>query len=246
MKIRKTGEGIASLICGLLALYILLITSAQVVCYHVPNWWRNEYDKHNTTDYVTGEMSLDDAVYVTEEMLEYCIGRLDSLDGVNASIDGVTSPFFTEREKLHLVDCRNIFISALRIRLISIVSLACLLLIIFFSIKRRVKTFSTAIFIRTISKGYLLAVTAFISFASLIGIIGFVNFTYLFTLFHKVFFDNDLWILNPAEDNLVNIMQEQVFADTALLIVVIFVIPALILAVASFISLKKVRSSDNA
>ena len=44
------------------------------------------------------------------------------------------------------------------------------------------------------------------------------DFTLLFTKFHHVFFDNDLWILDPREDNLVNVMQESVFADAAVTI----------------------------
>ena len=35
------------------------------------------------------------------------------------------------------------------------------------------------------------------------------------TEFHHIFFDNDLWILYPDKDNLINIMQEDVFFDAA-------------------------------
>jgi hypothetical protein len=56
-------------------------------------------------------MSLDDAVHVTEDMLDYCIGKIDTLDDTEATIDGVTAPFFTEREKSHLADCRELFMA---------------------------------------------------------------------------------------------------------------------------------------
>ena len=79
---------IAAFICGLCLLLILLITSFQAVCYWIPDWWRNEYAKYDTPSNVRGEMSLDDAVHVTEDMLEYCIGRLDTLDDTEATIDG--------------------------------------------------------------------------------------------------------------------------------------------------------------
>ncbi|HHW94730.1 MAG TPA: DUF1461 domain-containing protein [Mogibacterium sp.] len=245
MNIRKTNERISAFICGLLTLYIFLITSAQIVCFNVPDWWRNEYIKYNTTQYVTGEMSLDDAVYVTEQMLEYCIGRLDSLDDVNATIDGTTSPFFTEREKLHLIDCRNIFLNALRFRSLSLIITTGLLFFLFFSIRKRNVNSSSSEFARLISGGYLLALAVIIILAFIILIIGSINFTYLFTEFHELFFDNDLWILNPAVDNLVNIMQEQVFADTALLILKVFILISSLFALTGLIVLKKTRSRSN-
>ena len=110
---------IAAFICGLCLLYILLTLALQSVCFWIPNWWRNEYAKYDTPSNVRGEMSLDDAVHVTEDMLDYCIGRLDSLDGTEATIDGVKAPFFTDREKAHLADCRELFQKGLRARIIA-------------------------------------------------------------------------------------------------------------------------------
>ena len=122
---------IAAFICGLCLILILLITSLQAVCYWIPDWWRNEYAKYNTPQYVRGEMSLDDAVHVTEDMLEYCIGRLDTLDNTEATIDGVTQPFFTDREKSHLYDCRVLFQKGIRVRVIAALLLVGLVIYIF-------------------------------------------------------------------------------------------------------------------
>ena len=121
----KLTHNIAAFICGLCLLLILLITATQAVCFWVPNWWRNEYAKYDTPSNVRGEMSLDDAVHVTEDMLDYCIGRLDTLDDTEATIDGVTAPFFTDREKAHLADCRELFLKGIKVRVI-----ACLLLVV--------------------------------------------------------------------------------------------------------------------
>ena len=65
----QLNERIAAFVSGLLLLIVILITSVQTVCYWIPGWWRNEYAKYNTPQYVTGEMSLDDAVYITEQMV---------------------------------------------------------------------------------------------------------------------------------------------------------------------------------
>ena len=110
----------AAFVSALLLIFVLLLTATQALCFWVPNWWRNEYAKYNTPANVRGEMSLDDAVHVTEDMLNYCIGKLDTLDDSKATIDGVTAPFFTNREKQHLYDCRKLFMAGMRARSVAV------------------------------------------------------------------------------------------------------------------------------
>lgn len=236
----RINERIASVICGILLLIILLITATQTLCYWIPGWWRNEYAKYNTPQYVTGEMSLDDAVYITEQMLEYCIGRIDTLDDTEATIDGVTTPFFTEREKLHLADCRNIFLGAVKFRIISVIVIAGLLIAIWFSVQKRSDASEIRKrYARTLAGGYLTALLILVIFAVFLIVVGMNNFTFLFTKFHHVFFDNDLWILDPRHDNLVNVMQESVFSDAAVTIGCIWGIASAVLAAASAVILRK-------
>lgn len=230
---------IAAFICGLCLLFILLTISLQAVCYWIPNWWRNEYAKYDTPSNVRGEMSLDDAVHVTEDMLDYCIGRIDTLDGTEATIDGVTAPFFTDREKAHLSDCRELFQKGLRAR-----SIAFLLLIaftIYISVHNgKEKTPSI------LAKGYLKALAVIAAFAVIIGIMCAIDFTWVFTEFHHIFFDNDLWILYPDKDNLINIMQEDVFSDAAMWIACIWLAAAALGAACSAVILKNSKSTvDN-
>jgi len=70
-----------------------------------------------------------------------------------------------------------------------------------------------------------------------------IDFTQVFTVFHHIFFDNDLWILYPDKDNLINIMQEDVFSDAAMWIAVIWLAAAALLAAVSLIVIKKERYS---
>lgn len=222
---------IAAFICGLCLLLVLLITAFQAVCYWVPDWWRNEYAKYDTPSNVRGEMSLDDAVHVTEDMLEYCIGRLDTLDDTEATIDGVTAPFFTDREKAHLSDCRELFQKGLKAR-----AIACLLLIAFVIYiyvhngKQRTRVL--------LAKGYLKSLGFIVVLAAVVAVLCVINFTQVFTVFHHIFFDNDLWILYPDKDNLINIMQEDVFADAALWIACIWLAASALIAAAGVLVIR--------
>jgi len=225
-------HNIAAFICGLCLLLILLITALQTVCYWIPDWWRNEYAKYDTPSNVRGEMSLDDAVHVTEDMLEYCIGRLDTLDDTEATIDGVTAPFFTDREKSHLYDCRVLFQKGIKARVI-----ACLLLAAFaiFIYVHNGKQKTPAI----LAKGYLRSLGCVVIAAAVIAVLCVIDFTHVFTVFHHIFFDNDLWILDPRKDNLINIMQEDVFSDAAMWIAGIWLSAAALIAAASAVVIRK-------
>lgn len=48
------------------------------------------------------------------------------------------------------------------------------------------------------------------------------DFTKYFVIFHQIFFDNDLWILDARTDLLINIVPEPFFMDTAARIAMLF------------------------
>lgn len=219
-------HNIVAFVCGLCLLLILLITATQALCYWVPDWWRNEYARYDTPSNVRGEMSLDDAVHVTEDMLEYCIGRLDTLDDTEATIDGVTAPFFTEREKAHLADCRELFLKGIKARVIACLLLAAFVIFIYVHNGKQ----KTSVLL---AEGYLRSLGFVAVLAVIIAILCIIDFTRVFTVFHHIFFDNDLWILYPDRDNLINIMQEDVFSDAAMWIAGIWLAADAVFAAAS-------------
>ena len=231
-------HNIAAFICGLCLLFVMLTVSLQAVCYWIPDWWRNEYAKYDTPSNVRGEMSLDDAVHVTEDMLEYCIGRLDTLDDTEATIDGVTAPFFTDREKAHLADCRELFLKGIRARVIACLLLAAFAVFIYVHNGKQ----KTSVLL---AKGYLRSLGFVAVMAAIIAVLCIIDFTQVFTVFHHIFFDNDLWILDPNKDNLINIMQEDVFSDAAMWIAGIWLAVSALIAAACVIVIRKDRYSVN-
>ena len=228
---------VCAFVCGLCLLFVLLTTVVQAVCFWLPDWWRNEYAKYDTPSKVTGEMSLDDAVHVTEDMLDYCTGRIDTLDDTEATIDGVTAPFFSNREKAHLADCREIFMAGMRARVI-----AALLFI----------TFAIYIYVHNgkekalslMARGYLQAFAALMIIMAFIAVAALWDFSFVFDIFHHMLFDNRLWILYPDQDNLINIMQEEVFVDAAMYIGCIFAASSVLLGAIAASILRSDRRCD--
>ena len=65
------------------------------------------------------------------------------------------------------------------------------------------------------------------------GVMALVDFNAVFVMFHHLFFDNDLWIFDPAEDYMIRMLPEGLFADMAARIGVIFAAGLVILLILS-------------
>ena len=85
----------------------------------------------------------------------------------------------------------------------------------------------------TIARGYLWAAGGFFGAAFLLGAIAAVNFNFFWTNFHHLFFSNNLWILDPSTDVLIQMMPTQLFYDCVIQILIIFVAAVILLAAIS-------------
>lgn len=119
----------------------------------------------------------------TKELLDY----LDS----NGELEG---DFFNDREKDHLEDVKEL------INLAFIVFYVCLALVVFLLVSGR-KEIGRFLFVGGIS------------LSSVVILLYLIPFEYLFLLFHLIGFSNDLWLLNPLTDNLINLFPLGFFQD---------------------------------
>lgn len=200
MKLLHVTLGI---LCAFALMIILFITSIEAVTYWTPGYYEKEYEKYHVLDDV--HMEMDDLLDVTEEMMAYLRGRRDDLH-VPTIVDGQPREFFNEREIAHMEDVRGLFLGAIAIRRACLAVLALslgLLVVLKADVKRLLP--------KTICVGTVLF---FAVLAVLAGIIS-TDFTKYFIVFHKIFFSNDLWMLDPSTDLLINIVPEPFFVDTA-------------------------------
>ncbi len=198
----------AGVFCALALLLILLITSIEIAVYADMGYFQKEYKKYNVLEKV--HMQEKDLLFVTEQMMSYLKGNRQDLY-IETIIDGEKKEFFNEKEKAHMEDVRTLFLGGQLFRKIGIA--VCLLMGVFFVWKNK--------------QNLLLQIirTSMICFVGVVAIIAFIistNFSKYFTLFHKMFFSNNLWILNPQTDRLINIVPEPFFIDTSIRIGLIF------------------------
>ena len=170
-------------------------------------------------------MTMDDVMYVTHEMMDYLRGEGDTLS-VMTTVEGKEQDFFNEQDRFHMGEVRDLFIGGLNIRLgACAAAVLCVLFLLF----------TRADIKKIIPRSYRIALGMTGAAVLLIGIAAVVDFNAVFVQFHHIFFDNDLWIFDPAEDYMIRMLPEGLFYDMVMRIGAIFVAGLAVLLVLSFI-----------
>lgn len=189
-----------------------LLTSFQIAIYGDKEYgfYKDLYEKYHVTEDL--HMELDDVMEVTDYMMDYLIGREDELS-IETDVDGQRQDFFNEQDRLHMADVRNLFLGGLRLRTALIVLAALVIgaLIIWKTELRQLLT-----------RAYSCALAVFLAVILCLGIAFAVDFTVCFRIFHEIFFTNDLWMFDPAEDYMIRMLPEGFFSDMVIRIGLIF------------------------
>lgn len=201
-------------IAMLLVIFALLITGFQLAVYGDSHYgfYKKEYEKYRVTDDLN--MKIDNVMAVTEHMMAYLIGKEEKLSIVT-DVDGEHQDFFNEQDRLHMADVRNLFLGGLKLR-----NYAVILAIILMIVLRAKK----ADFRRLVPQGYLQALFVYLILAAILGVAMSIDFTSCFTLFHKLFFTNNLWIFDPETDYMIRMLPEGFFSDMVIRVGVIFIV----------------------
>lgn len=184
---------------------MLLLTCVSQAVFGNMNYFRKEFEKYNVTQNI--DMEMDDIMYVMDELMDYLHGDREDLEEIVTEVNGETRDFFTEREKTHMADCKVLFDGGFAIRKGAAIVFAALTLLLVFK-----KKFSLRRFLKYAALFSVIIAAA----AGILAIAASIDFNACFIVFHKLFFNNDLWILDPAEDLIINILVEPFFADMAL------------------------------
>ena len=75
---------------------------------------------------------------------------------------------------------------------------------------------------RLFCRAYSIALGVWLVIGVLLGIAFSIDFTTCFTIFHKLFFTNNLWIFNPETDYMIRMLPEGFFSDMVIRISEVF------------------------
>lgn len=186
---------------------LILLNFRLLVFNH--SFYKSEFTKLNVYQQF---QSKDIVNHKSEQLIKYlCCG------------ESLSSSFYTNREKLHLIDVKNL-IYLVNIQFIfQLISVLIISAVLF--IKKKInlilQSFKLASFITIISIILLWSISK-------------LNFDQLFFKFHLISFKNDYWLL-PKEANLIKLFPAQFFADFANRIALQTLIMATVILVISVI-----------
>ena len=166
---------------------------------------------------------------LAEKITAYLLGRTDTFQ-TTLTVHGQAREAFSEKELLHMQDVRNLFSLCRSILLFSALIVAvCLALSLF--------RFRPMLFF--LARGYVSISLLIAVLGSVLAVWAAVDFISLFTLFHHLFFTNDLWLLNPKQDLLLQLMPTSFFVGYAARIGLCWLISAAVVFISAILYLKR-------
>lgn len=207
--------------------FVLLFTSLELIVFNM-NYFEDHYSSRDIMS--TTDMSLEDLMVVTKDMMDYLADKRETLD-MQAVIDGEISEVFGEREKGHMVDVKKLFIDARFIRNVSF--FVAFLVMGLGAFKKRKMLYEVLGTMKYVFAALLLV-------AGGVGFLFYTDFNKYFVLFHEIFFDNDLWLLDPRTDILINMVPEAFFFTTVMYWVIFFLSSLIVVGVTGEVVRRKV------
>ncbi|HZK00682.1 MAG TPA: TIGR01906 family membrane protein [Tissierellaceae bacterium] len=194
----------------------ILVISIEINAYN-KSYFMNSYQKHKTSE-VTGK-STEELGIITDDIILHLKGQ---------GGDELLSPHFNEKEVLHMRDVQDLFDMARVIKYSGfIVSIIFLANIIY---KKDYLYLAKTLLYGPLFTYSLLLILALLASR---------DFTRYFTYFHHIFFSNDLWILNPQTDMMIQMLPEDFFMGMAIRIMLSFLIILSILQIVGILLIRK-------
>ncbi len=202
----------ASYLLAIALVISAFIGSIEYLCFN-EKFYIHEYAKLNIEE--STAMDHEDLLKATDVLLEYIKGERDDMV-VYGEVDGKYQEIFNDKEKAHMVDVRSLYTNVNDVLYIAvavfIVSLVYLLI-----------TKTKGLF-KLLYQSYKNVLIGFLAVLIAIALMCFVDFNRFWNQFHKLFFTNDLWLLDPSKDIMIKMVPEDFFYDLILGIAAVFVI----------------------
>ncbi|MFU0800976.1 MAG: TIGR01906 family membrane protein [Xylanivirga thermophila] len=221
---------LTSIIAMGLFMFVIFSIVLEVTAFDI-DFYKYEYERLNIPQY-TG-MPLQDLVKVTRHLFSYINNNASSLQ-VKAVIHGKEQYVFNSREIAHMKDVKVLFNKGYTSRYIAFLLLLIMLLLLYLTTKGKTLLY--------LAKGYIIWLIIVIILLMVLFLFISEDFMSFWIQFHHMLFDNDLWLLDPDTDILVNMVPEEFFFDLTYKILKRFLIIEVSIGIACTLFLKKYRT----
>lgn len=144
------------------------------------------------------ESALTRVTYALVDYIDDGSGDITLVENVKGS--DVT--FYNEKEQHHLEDIRLLAITARAFHLYANLTLAIMAVLLILLTTKETPRERLLLFFKSFRSAALFSVSAL----SGLGALYFIDFDWAFRRFHEIFFTNDLWLLDPRTDRLIQLM----------------------------------------
>ncbi|NLT58399.1 MAG: TIGR01906 family membrane protein [Clostridiales bacterium] len=210
-----------SVLVSLLLAPALLVIAVRLVAFD-PDFYAAQQQKLG----IAQQTGLDGQVLrqAMQVLLDYLRGEAEDFDG-QVVVEGTPRTLFDLRERSHMADVRRLYLNAVRFQhAVLAVALAVMLLSLALPKGQRLALLARGFLRGTLLAGALLA-----------GLAGWllVDFDHFWTAFHRLFFTNDLWLLDPAVSLMINLLPLELFFALVLRVLAAFLLLLLPLVAAA-------------
>jgi integral membrane protein (TIGR01906 family) len=221
----KQGNTLFAVMLGILFPFIVFVTAIEGAV----------FDEHFFMQQMAVNQVVENTGIYPDDMEPVVTQILSFLSGHRADFDiqarltskndkqapTVAVSIFNAKEISHMNDVRNLLLFFLSLRDIMLaVALICLVILL---------TTKPA----QICQALFWGSAAFLGLFIVIGFCFYFNFTASFNLFHKLFFSNDLWLMDPETDRIIWIVPEPFFVSLIARMTLYTLIPLFITTAAS-------------
>ena len=194
--------------------FVALLLASVIAVSQFRPFFRYQYNKLDRAEYIG--IDTEDLMDVTDGLLSYMAGGRENLD-MQYEVKGQMREIFDEREKLHMIDVKNLYMGVIYIAAaLGAVALAMTAFV--------VKKDGVATAKSTLKKNYKFAAIGLLIVVGLAGIMIANDFNSFWIKFHMIFFTNDLWLLDPRVSIMINMFPLEFFFAIVTTIIVVFVL----------------------
>ena len=197
---------------SVLLLAAILLSIVDFMCFARP-FYSYEYNKGKQAEKIG--MSDEGLMEATDALLDYLRGQRDDIV-VTTAVNGTEREVFNERETLHMKDVRKLYRGAVLARNVMFIASQVLFASVF--LIRKKKAFEV------IYEGWKRGIVLLLLFISFAGIWAAVDFDEFWLQFHYIFFDNDLFLLDPNTSIMINMFPSSFFFDIVISIIILTVL----------------------
>lgn len=204
-------------------LVVLFFTAFQIGIFNL-RYIDREMEKLNTAERIG--MEPEELHTLFDETLKYLADDRDDLV-IDTRVNGELREAYNDREKLHMVDVKALFIGGFRIR--NAAAVTAVLMAIGMIVFRERRQPAARRLLKELSRAVVVVWGVFLLLFAVLILLLITDFNTYFTIFHQLFFTNDYWLLDPATSLMINMVPEQFFYDMVIRIGVLFAVPFILL-----------------